>query len=536
MPSPSADLEARATWREWAGLAVLALPTLLVSLDIFVMLLALPQLSTQLGAGSSQQLWIMDVYGFMVAGFMITMGTIGDRIGRRKLLLSGAVLFGVASVIAAQATSPEMLIVARAVLGIGGAAVSPSILSLIMILFANPKQRASAIGIWAGCFVVGAIIGPVVGGAMLAHFWWGSVFLLGVPAMALLLVLGPLLLPEYRNPSPGRLDLISVALSLAAILPFIYGLKELARHGWQPLPVIAIVAGAVLALLFARRQNALTDPLLDLRLFTNSQFSISLGGLLTCSMLNGATMVFTAQHFQLVDGLSPLQAGLAMLPGMLASIVSVQVAPLLARRIRPAYLIGAGLAVTAIGMVVITRSGAADGPTILIVGFAITCLGSGPLVALGTNLVMSSVPPEKAGSASAVVQTNSEFGYALGIAVMGSLGTLVYRTQIAGNVPSELPAAAANAARESLAGAITVAGELPVHLGAAVLTAARDAFSSGLHTIAAITGVVVAGMAVVVVTQLRRIPPLDQTDSSDADPAPATADANTTSTTAPRGA
>jgi DHA2 family multidrug resistance protein-like MFS transporter len=510
MSGLTATPETRATWREWAGLAVLALPTLLVSLDIFVMLLALPHLSTQLGASSSQQLWIMDVYGFMVAGLMITMGTIGDRIGRRKMLLAGAVLFGVASVIAAQATSPEMLIAARAVLGIAGAAVSPSILSLITNLFSDPKQRATAIGIWAGCFVVGAIIGPVVGGAMLAHFWWGSVFLLGVPAMVLLLVLGPVLLPEYRDPSAGRLDLASVALSLAAILPFVYGLKELARHGWQPLPVIAIAVGAVFAIRFARRQNALPDPLLDLRLFTHRQFSISLAGLLSCSMLSGATMVFVAQHFQLVDGLSPLRAGLALLPGMVTSIASVQAAPLLARRIRPAYLIGAGLVVTAIGMVVIARSGAADGPRTLIIGFALSCLGSGPLVSLGTNLVMSSVPPEKAGSASGVVQTNSEFGYALGIAVMGSLGTLVYRTTIAGNLPSDVPATAAGAARESLTGAVTVAGGLPDQLGAAVLAAARDAFSSGLHTVAAITGVVVAGMAVLIVTQLRDIPPLDQ--------------------------
>ncbi|MEV6492507.1 MFS transporter, partial [Actinoplanes sp. NPDC051633] len=468
MSSPSAS-EPRATWREWAGLAVLALPTLLVSLDIFVMLLALPQLSAQLGAGSSQQLWIMDVYGFMVAGFMITMGAIGDRIGRRKLLLIGAVLFGVASVIASQATSPGMLIAARAVLGVAGAAVSPSVLSLITNLFTNPKQRASAIGIWAGCFVVGAIIGPVVGGAMLAHFWWGSVFLLGVPAMVLLLVLGPVFLPEYRNPAAGRLDLTSVALSLAAILPFIYGVKELARHGWQPVSVVAIVIGAAFGVVFARRQQTLADPLLDLRLFTNPQFSISLGGLLSCSMLNGATMMFTAQHFQLVDGLTPLRAGLALLPGMVTSIVSVQIAPLLARRIRPAYLIGAGLAVTAIGMLVITQAGTANGPAALITGFAISCLGSAPLVALGTNLVMSSVPPEKAGSASGVVQTNSEFGYALGIAVMGSLGTFVYRTRIADDLPSGLPGTAADTARESITGAVTVAGELPGRLGAAVL-------------------------------------------------------------------
>ena len=505
---------ARATWREWAGLAVLALPTLLVSLDIFVMLLALPLLSAQLKAGSSQQLWIMDVYGFMATGFMITMGALGDRIGRRRLLLIGAVLFGLASVAASQATTPLMLIVARAVLGIAGAAVAPSTLSLITNLFADPKQRASAIGVWAGCFTAGAIIGPVVGGAMLAHFWWGSVFLLGVPAMAILLALGPLLLPEYRNPSPGRLDFASVVLSLIAILPFVYGLKELARHGWRPLPVVAVVAGLVLAGWFARRQIRLPDPLLDLRLFRNSQFSISLGGLMSCAMLNGATMIFAAQYFQLVDGLSPLSTGLAMLPGMVASIVSVQAAPLLARRIRPAYVIGAGLVITAIGMAVITRAGPADGPVTLMAGFALTCVGGGPIVALGTDLVLGSVSAEETGSASGVVQTNSEFGYALGIAVIGSLGSLVYRSQIDGAVPADLSATAAADVRESLTGAVAVAGDLPAALGAAVLTAAGNAFSSALHTVAGLAGIVAAALAVLFVTKLRRIPALNRDDDS----------------------
>lgn len=521
MSSPSVTPQTtRATWREWAGLAVLALPTLLVSLDIFVMLLALPQLSAQLGAGSTQQLWIMDVYGFMAAGFMITMGAIGDRIGRRKMLLAGAVLFGVASVVAAQSTSPEMLIAARAVLGLAGAAVSPSTLSLITNLFRDPKQRASAIAIWVGCFVVGAVIGPVVGGALLSHFWWGSVFLLGVPAMVLLLVLGPVLLPEYRNPSAGRLDLPSVALSLAAILPFIYGLKELARHGWQPLPAAAIVAGVVFALRFARRQRRLDSPLLDLRLFANRRFTVSLGALMSGGMLSGAAMVFTAQHFQLVGGLSPLRAGLALLPGMVSSIASVQAAPLLARRVRPAYLIGGGLAVSALGMVVTTQAGAVGGTATLIAGFAISGLGSGPLVALSTNLVMSSVPPEKAGSASSVLQTNSEYAYALGIGVIGSVGTFVYRTGVGDNVPSEVPATAASAARESLAGATTVAGQLPEHLGTAVLTVAQEAFTSGLHAVAAIAAVVQAAMAVLIVTQLRRVPPLGQAEPEPAEASP----------------
>jgi DHA2 family multidrug resistance protein-like MFS transporter len=219
--------------REWIALAVLALPTLLVSIDVYVLLLALPHLTADLGASSIEQLWITDIHGFLLAGFLITMGTLGDRIGRKKLLLIGAAGFGVASVVAACSTSPAMLIAARAGLGVAGAILAPSTISLIRTLFRDPKQMGLAIGLWGMCFSAGAVIGPVVGGAMLSQFWWGSVFLLGVPTMVLLLVVGPVLLPEYRDPNAGKLDLTSVALSLAAVMPTIYGLKELAKDGWR---------------------------------------------------------------------------------------------------------------------------------------------------------------------------------------------------------------------------------------------------------------------------------------------------------------
>jgi DHA2 family multidrug resistance protein-like MFS transporter len=457
------------------------------------MLLALPRLATSLHANSAQQLWIMDIYGFMVAGFMITMGTLGDRIGRRKLLLAGAAVFGVASVLAASSTSPGMLIATRALLGIAGAALTPSTLSLITNMFADPRQKASAIGVWAGCFTVGAIIGPIAGGVLLDHFWWGSVFLLGVPAMVLLLVLGPVLLPEYRNPAAGRLDLPSVVLSLASILPIIHGLKELARNGWHVTPVVFLVAGLAVGVVFVRRQNTLADPLLDLRLFADRSFSTTLGSMLTYSMLSGGTMVFVAQYFQLVDGLSPLRAGLALVPGMLAAIVSFQLAPILARRIRPAYLFGAGLAVSVAGLLVMTQSGT-SGAAVLVAGFGVTCFGTGPLVTLGTNLVVGSVPVERAGSAAALAQTGNEFGYALGIAVLGSVMTAVYRTRVAEALPGGAPAAA----RDSIAGAS--------RLGGAVLTAAHHAFVDGLHAVAALSALILAGVAVLLATTLRRVP------------------------------
>jgi DHA2 family multidrug resistance protein-like MFS transporter len=483
----------RAGRREWIGLAVLALPALLVSIDFFMLLLALPQLSRDLRASGTEQLWIMDIYGFMLAGFLVTMGTLGDRIGRRKLLLIGAAAFGAASVLAAYAPSPELLIAARAVLGVAGATLAPSTLSLISNLFRDPAQRGVAIGIYMVCFMAGAALGPLVGGAMLDRFWWGSVFLLGVPAMVLLLVLGPALLPEYRDPAAGRLDLTSVALSLAAILPIIYGLKELAKDATHPLPIVAAMVGAAFGVAFVRRQRRLADPLLDLRLFASRSFSAALGAMMFGTLLMGAIMLFVTQYLQLVAGLSPLGAGLRMLPAVGAMIVSSLLSPVLARRVRPAYLIAAGMAVAAVGLTVIAQASAHDGLPAVVTGFALINLGGGPMAVLTVNLIIGAAPPNKAGSAAAINETSGQFGFAVGLAALGSLGTAVYRHQLGDT--------AVGAARDSLAGA--VGG----NVGAPLLAAARDAFTTGMHVAAGVSAVVLVGVAILVVTLLRHIRP-----------------------------
>jgi MFS transporter, DHA2 family, multidrug resistance protein len=496
----------RAGKREWLGLAVLALPTLLVSIDVYVMLLALPQMSTDLGADSTEQLWITDIYGFVLAGLLITMGTLGDRVGRRKMLFIGGAAFAVASVVAAYSTSPEMLIAARALLGIAGATLAPSTMALIRNMFPDPKQMGLAIGIWGMCFTAGALIGPLVGGAMLEHFWWGSVFLLGVPAMALLLVFGPMLLPEHRDPNAGRLDPTSVALSFVAVLPIIYGLKELAAEGWAATPVASVLVGLAFGVTFVRRQRKLTNPLLDLKLFSNRAFSTALGGMLFGTMLLGSMMLFISQDLQLVEGLSALQAGLWMLPAVIANSVSFMVAPILARRYRPAYLIGGGLGISVIGLLILTQVDSVSGPLTLSIGYAVIAVGAGPLVTLGLNLIMASSPPEKAGSAAAINETSGQFGFAFGIAALGSLVVAIYHSEV--SFPSDLSATDTAKATESLADATTVAAQLPDELGATVLGTAREAFTSGFTLVAAISAGLLAVIAVLTSRLLRHVPPI----------------------------
>jgi len=514
-----ADRGVRAGRREWIGLAVLALPTLLVSIDVSVLFLALPHLSADLGAGSTQQLWILDIYGFMLAGFLVTMGTLGDRIGRRRLLLIGAAAFGVASLLAAYSTSPEMLIATRAVLGVAGATLMPSTLALIGTMFRAAEQRALAIGLWVICVMVGMVIGPLVGGALLESFWWGSVFLIAVPMMVLLLIAAPALLPEYRDPDAGRLDLTSVALSLATILPVIYGLKELAKDGPSALAVFAVAVGVAFGVAFVRRQRRLPSPLLDLRLFADRTLSAALGIMLLGGAILGGVFLLVSQYLQLIEGLSPLAAGLWLLPAVGAAVVGVLLAPLVARRFRPAYVVAGGLAIAAIGLLLLTQVGSASGLAAVVIGFAYINLGTVPLAAIGTDLIVGSAPPEQAGSASSLSETGSEFGFALGVAALGSIGTAVYRNQVADAIPAGTPAPAAEATMETLAGATAAVVDLPAELGAALLTPARDAFTSGLHTVAGFSAVLLVAVAVVAVSALRHIRPSGAPEPDAARPA-----------------
>ncbi|RNL87493.1 MFS transporter [Halostreptopolyspora alba] len=493
----------RAGAREWVGLAVLALPTILLALDFTVLHLALPHLAAELGPSSTQQLWILDIYGFMIAGFLVTMGTLGDRIGRRKLLMIGAACFGAASVLAAYAPSAEVLLITRALLGAAGATLMPSTLALINNMFHDPKQRGLAVAVWLSCFSAGGAIGPLIGGALLEWFWWGSVFLMGVPVMLVLLVAAPLLLPEYRSPDAGRLDLASVALSLAAILPVIYAVKEAAKDGWS-LPLVAVlVAGGVLGWVFVRRQRALADPLMDMELFRFRAFSVGLGTLLLGTLTLGAFVLLFAQYLQVVQGLSPLHAGLWMAPYAVANIAGAMVAPLVAARLPTDRTIALGLIVAAAGFALFTQVGADSGVALGVVASTLITFGLSPLMVLVIDLVIASAPKERSGSASSMSETCSELGMAMGVATLGAVGTAVYRSIIAGSLPEGVTGEEAAAARDSLPGAAAAAEDLPSEVAAELTAAAEDAFLTGLSAVGWASAATVLVLALLTVLFLR---------------------------------
>ena len=401
--------------REWIGLAVIALPSMLYSMDLTVLYLAVPSLTRDLQPSASQLLWITDIYGFLIAGLLITMGTLGDRIGRRRLLMMGAAGFGAASVLAAFSTSAEMLIAARALLGVAAATLAPSTLSLIRNMFHDPRQRTVAIGLWVTSYSAGAAIGPLIGGLLLARFWWGSVFLISVPVMVLLLAVGPRLLPESRDPNPGRFDLSSAALSLLSVLAVIYGVKRVAEGDAGAAPALSIALGLLVGATFLRRQGKLADPMIDLRLFRAPAFSIAVGANALALFTVYGMDLFIAQYLQLVLGMSPFEAGLWTLPSAVGFIVGSNLAPLIAGRVSNGHLVAGGAAVTALGLAMLTQVGAES--------------GLAQVIKLGTDLVVGTAPSERAGAASAISETGLELGGALGIALLGSIGAAVYRSE-----------------------------------------------------------------------------------------------------------
>ncbi|RDD88275.1 MFS transporter [Streptomyces parvulus] len=498
----------RAGRREWTALTVLMLPLLLVSMDVSVLYFAIPEISADLDPTGTQQLWIFDIYGFVLAGLLMTMGAVGDRIGRRRLLLLGAAAFGAASLLAAYAHTAETLIAARAVLGIGGATLMPSTMALVGTMFTDPSQRAKAIGLWSGVMTAGIALGSVMSGVLVEHFWWGSVFLVNLPAMALLLVLGPLLLPESRNPSPGRFDLLSVPLSMAAVLPVVYGLKELPSEGWNVRYVVSITVGLLFAALFVHRQRTSVSPMISPALFRGHGFTpaLVLNTVSAFGMMGSA--YFSTQYLQSVLGKSALESALwSLLPSVLIGVAAPAAAQLVQRGVERAYVVTAGFATGAVGYVLMALAGT-DSLWLVLTACGVLAAGIVVVMSQLTDLALGSAPVEKAGAASSLLETGTEFGGAMGMAALGSIGTALYRH----GMPSDAPAPA----QETLGGALAVAVELPGRAGDALALAAREAFTDGMRGAALAGALVLLAAAGLAALGLRHIRVRPQTDTQNA--------------------
>lgn len=491
---PAASLAGR---REWTALGVLMLPLLLVSMDVSVLYFAIPEISADLEPSGTQQLWIFDIYAFVLAGLLMTMGSLGDRIGRRKLLLFGAAAFGGASLLAAYANSAETLIAARALLGVGGATLMPSTMALVRTMFTDAGQRAKAIGLWSAVMTGGVALGSVMSGVLVEYFWWGSVFLVNLPAMVLLLALGPFLLPESRNPEPGRFDLLSVPLSMAAVLPVIYGIKEIPSEGWNVRYVVSITVGLLFAALFVHRQRTARSPLISPALFRGRGFAPAVVLNLVSSFGMMGSAYFTTQYLQSVLGKSSMAAALwALLPTVLVGVAAPVAARLVEKGVHRAHVVAGGFTVAACGYGLLALAGT-DSLWLVLAGAGVLAAGIVTVMSQMMDLALGTVPVANSGSAASLLETGAEFGGALGMAVLGSIGTAVYRH----GVPADAPAAA----HETLGGALAVAAKLPGEAGSALTTVVREAFTDGMQAAAIAGAVVLLAAAVLAAATLRKV-------------------------------
>lgn len=469
--------------RDWWALAALSIPVLLMSIDFTVLMVAVPALSRDLNPSATELLWILDIYGVFLAGLLILMGALGDRIGRRRLLMAGAAAFGAASILSAFAWSTEALLVGRALLGIAGATLMPSTLALIRTLFPDPHRRRRALAVWTAAFAGGTGIGPVLGGFMLEHYWWGAVFLVNVPIMAVLLLAAPRLLPESKDPDPGPFDLFSAMLLLSAVVAVMVGIKAAGEHGLTVVPILLQLSGVAIAIVFVHRQRRLSRPLIDVSLFRSIPFTMAVVVNVIAVFAIVGLYYFLPQYVQIVLRRSPFEAGMWAAPKAVGAITGALLAPVVARRLSTGAVIGTGLACAAAGYLVLS----AMGPTALLLAAVIggVLLGGGGAMAdtLTNDIIIGTAPAEKSGAAAGISETAYELGGVLGTAVLGTIGTHVYRQHLAANIPAGTPASVAEKASRTLAAASDATMSLPKHLRPALTDASHTAFVHAMaHT------------------------------------------------------
>lgn len=484
----------RAAKKDWVALAVLMLPVLLVSIDNTVLSLALPSISKTLTPSATQLLWVVDSYSLVLAGLLVSMGSLGDIFGRRKMLLIGAVGFTFISVFAAYSVNAQMLIFSRVFMGVFGAMLMPATLSLIRNIFHVREQRRLAIAIWASCFSAGAALGPIVGGVLLEYFWWGSVFLLAVPVMIVLIVCAPFLIPESKNPNPAKINFVAIVLLFCTIIPVVYSIKVVAHDGVNLKSLVLVVVGLFVGFVFVKMQLKSRNPLLEIDLFRSKVFTGAVNiNLFSTFALVGA-LLFISQHLQLVLGLSPLQAAFKLTPGLLLMIVASLSVVYVVRFVQPGKIVVFAIFLASMGYVVIALFGSSPNSLGIVVAFALLGVGIGSAETLANDFIISAVPAEKAGAASGISETAYELGVVLGTSIIGGILTATYSNKVV--MPAGLSAQQQVQATETLGGAVNVSESLSLLEATQLLNSAHKAFESGATIISVVGAVLMLALTV----------------------------------------
>ena len=490
--------------RRWQILGVICLALFVIVMDNLIVNVALPTLARELGAGTSSLQWIVDAYTLVFAGLLLAAGGLGDRFGRKGALILGLAIFGTFSLIGALASTSGQLIAARAVMGVGAALIFPTTLAIAVNVFTDSRERAAAIGIWTAISGVAVALGPITGGWLLAHFSWGSVFLINVPISLITIVGAVMLVPDSKDPSAPKLDVAGLALSIAGVTLLVWSLIEAPRHGWLSVATVGgIAAAAALLALFVWWERRVRTPLLDVRLFKNMRFTAaSLAITLGFFALFGFVFLVT-QYMQLVKGYSALQAGIRTVPFAVAMGIAAVSAPLIVRRAGTKFVVSGGLLLMTAGFAIAATNDVSTPYRVIATAMVLMGFGLGSALTPATESILGSLPPAKAGVGSAVNDTTREVGGTLGVAVLGSIMASIYGTKIAHALSkTPLPAGVRTIAGDSLTGALQVAQHLGGATGTSIAATARDAFVHAYQVGAIVTGAVALLGAVLAVAFL----------------------------------
>ncbi|MFH8753562.1 MFS transporter [Streptomyces rimosus] len=509
----------------WTVLVVLCVSLLFVALDTTILYVAVPSVTEDLRPGPVELLWIVDIYPLIAASLLILFGTLGDRVGRRRILLIGYGLFGAASAAAALAPNPQILMTARGLLGIGGAMIMPATLSILRQVFPDRRERAVAIGVWSAVAAVGAAVGPVLGGFLVENFWWGSVFLINIPMMAVMALIGRWLLPESRGERNGPWDTVGAIVAALGVLGVVLGVKRIGSGEALigPTTLGSILVGAALLIVFVRRQRKREHPLIDMRLFARPAFGTSVGCIVLAMLALVGLQLIAVQYLQLVLGLSPLETGLRMLPLVFSAMAAGLTGSKVLQAIGPKVMVSLGFVLTAAAVLCLTAMDETDRPWLLVLGFVLLGFGFQSTLFGAYESMLNEAPADQAGGAAAIGETSYQLGAGIGVALLGSVMNAAYAPGLS-HVPG-VPEGATASAAHSLGEAYKVASTLGGQARSVLRDAAQGAFVHGLHiTLVASAVLLLTGALIALRLPRRAADAGDRTDGDahcDAEPAPA---------------